>query len=176
MTSPEFTYDCTQCAALCCMAPMIAKSERFPIDKPSGTACQNLECGGMCKIHDDREALGYKGCIDFSCLGAGPVVTNDLFSGKSWQDDDTLREPMTRAFLDLYRVQEARWLLTTAAFMGLPPVKETERKQMLETYDPGPDGWSEARLHAMLDALSPDTVREWLRGLAGGAMMPGQSG
>lgn len=166
MISTEFLHDCSQCAALCCMATVINKSERFAFDKPAATACQNLGPAGHCKIHEDLEDKGCSGCVDFTCLGAGQRVTQDLFDGQSWQDDPKLQEPMTRAFLDLYRVQEARWLLQTAGFMGIPEEKEEERRQMLAIYGPGDAPWTRARLDAALGALSPDVVRRWLRGLA----------
>ncbi len=176
MTSEDFLHDCTRCAALCCMAPQIVKSARFPIDKPAATACPNLDGCGLCRIHDDREAHGFKGCIDFTCLGAGQVVTQDLFGGRSWQDDPALLDPMARAFLDLYRVQEARWLLMTAAFMGLPADREAERKEMARIYEPGPDGWSKPVLDRMLAAQPPNRVRDWLRSLAGAIDPPQQAG
>ncbi len=172
MVNPEFLHDCTQCAALCCMAPHIVKSERFPINKPAATPCHNLMAGGLCKIHAERKDQGYLGCIDFTCLGAGQRVTQQMFGGKSWQDNKDLLEPMARAFLDLYRVQEARWLLQTAAFMGIPPDKEAERVEMLNTYDIGDEDWSREKLDEVLGQLSPDTVRDWLRGLSGGMGMP----
>ena len=174
MVSTEFIHDCSHCAALCCMAPTINKGARFPIDKPACTACPNLMQGGLCKVHADREELGYLGCIDFTCFGAGQRVTQEMFGGRTWQDDPKLQEPMARAFLDLFRVQESRWLLQTAAFMGIPADKEEERRAMLAELEPPADGWTVEALEAMLVRQSPDGVRSWLRSLAGGMPAPGQ--
>lgn len=166
MDTEEFLHDCAQCAGLCCMAPAIHRSSRFPFEKPACTACEHLRPGGGCGVHAQRQEMGYLGCIDFTCLGAGQRVTQQMFGGASWQEDDRLREPMARAFLDLYRVQESRWLLQTAAFMGISPEREKERLEMLEIYaPPGAEGWTTERLDRMLAKLSPDTVRGWLRTL-----------
>ena len=82
--------DCEQCAALCCVALAFDKSEWFPIDKPNGVVCPQLDGSNRCKIYDTREALGYNGCLNFDCHGAGQRVTQEVFGGRSWREDPAL--------------------------------------------------------------------------------------
>lgn len=158
------------------MAPHIVKNERFPFSKPAATPCHNLMEGGLCKIHAEREKGGYHGCISFTCFGAGQLTTQELYDGQHWQKDDKLREPMARDFLDLFQVQEARWMLKTAAFMGLPPEKEAERVELEAALQPNNGIWTKAELTRILGEVPPGRVREWLRGLSSVMGMPGMPG
>lgn len=111
--------DCAQCAALCCIALSFDRSSLFAIDKALGQACPHLDdCGGTCTIHGRRAELGFRGCIEFDCLGAGQRVTQQMFKGRSWITDQSLLVPMCRAFIAVLRAHECLLLLREA--QGLP--------------------------------------------------------
>lgn len=167
MNPSEYRPRCETCAALCCMAPDFVPGARFPEEKPARTPCRHLE-GRACGIYRAREERGYHGCIAFTCYGAGQAVTNDLFGGRDWADEPGLREPMAVAFLRLYAVQEARFMLETLAFSGLSGARDAEREAMLAALDPG-GAWSAARLAAAEAACPPERVRAWIGGLLPGS-------
>ena len=56
--------NCDQCAALCCFALAFDVSDAFPVNKPNGVVCAHLGEGNHCKIYNDREQQGYRGCIE----------------------------------------------------------------------------------------------------------------
>lgn len=128
--------DCTKCAALCCVALALDPSDMFAIDKPAGVACPNLNDGGRCDIHGDLEGCGFLGCVRYDCLGAGPRVTQDLFAGKTWQQDPELRAPMMAAFWKMLRVHAQMSLLVAAGDLPLGPDQETGRLDLLARMQP----------------------------------------
>lgn len=161
-------YDaaCGDCAALCCMAFAFEAGDRFPDAKPRGVPCRHLS-GHRCGIYGERAARGFHGCASFTCFGAGQAVTRGLFGGRSWREDDALREPMAEAFQRLCEVQEARFLLETMAFAGLAAEKEAEREAMLAALDPGGE-WSMAALDRAEAACPPGRARDWMAGIVPG--------
>ncbi|OWU83423.1 pentapeptide repeat-containing protein [Oceanicola sp. 22II-s10i] len=118
MSRPALTADCGNCAALCCVALAFDRGEDFAIDKPAGTPCPNL-AGHACSIHARLDATGFAGCVRYDCTGAGQRVTQDLFAGKSWQDDPALLAPMMAAFSDMRAVHRRLELLTAAEALPL---------------------------------------------------------
>lgn len=136
--------DCSQCAALCCMALAFDKGARFALDKPAGTPCPNLG-HHLCAIHDQLENRGFSGCAAYDCLGAGQRVTQELFAGDSWQDRPELTRPMIDAFAHM-RLLHSLWELLETA-LGLP-LSEAER--------------TEARAHiaAIRAPLNRDTIAD----------------
>lgn len=93
----DLTPDCNNCQGLCCVANMHAADEGFPIefDKPVGIPCEHLELDpatiqGLhkCKIHSQLGRLGWNTCMNFTCNGAGQVVT-DFFKemGVVWSHE-----------------------------------------------------------------------------------------
>lgn len=111
--------DCQRCAALCCFALRIDRSNLFALDKPEGRPCPNLDSHARCSIHNDLDNLGFRGCIDFDCYGAGQRVTQKYFGGRSWQDEPGLRVPMSRMFIAMLRVHESLSLLGAAKRLNL---------------------------------------------------------
>lgn len=67
--------DCKLCDGLCCIALSIKKgTEPF---KSAGDICAHLDCSnGSCNIYKDRKKDGLLVCEDYSCYGAGVVVSN----------------------------------------------------------------------------------------------------
>jgi hypothetical protein len=120
LTPAPLRGDCAQCAALCCVAPAFDRSPMFAIDKPAGEPCPNLDASCRCRIHADRSAQGFAGCVAYDCLGAGQYVTQAMFAGRSWRDDPALLEPMTRAFSAVRQAHEAMLLLDQAKALPLP--------------------------------------------------------
>ena len=111
--------DCTRCAALCCVALAFDCSELFGFDKPAGEPCRHLSGEGRCRIHAERDARGFGGCIAYDCLGAGQYVTQELFGGRSWRDDPALLRPMLDAFAAVREVHELVSILREAAALPL---------------------------------------------------------
>ena len=77
MSSPELSLDddCDHCLGLCCVLLGFSRSPDFAADKPAGVPCPQLDDAYRCTIHDRLDARGYRGCIAFSCFGAGQALT-----------------------------------------------------------------------------------------------------
>ncbi|MEP3047749.1 MAG: hypothetical protein ABJL55_18405 [Roseibium sp.] len=127
----DLTPDCSNCAALCCVVFPFDKSESFRIDKAAGEICSNLSKEGTCTVFEDREELGFKGCISYNCYGAGQRVTQEVFSGRSWRDDGSLTHRMGNALSVLRRIHEQLLLLNSAKQLPLnePELKSHEALQ-----------------------------------------------
>ncbi|WP_135076174.1 hypothetical protein [Terasakiella sp. SH-1] len=93
----KFDYDCSKCAAFCCIALGYEQSDQFPYEKPKNQRCKNLDHCDSCLIHDDLEEKRYKGCIAFSCHGAGPHLVS-LYSKIDWKNDPELTEEVYDKF------------------------------------------------------------------------------
>lgn len=93
----KFSYDCSKCAAFCCIALGYEASDQFPYTKPQNERCKNLDACNRCTIHEDLEAQNYHGCIAFSCHGAGPHLTQ-CYSRLDWENDDKLKQEVYDKF------------------------------------------------------------------------------
>lgn len=82
---PELSADCTRCVGLCCVAAEFARGADFPIDKPAGTACQHLDGGFRCGVHEQLRPLGFRGCAAFDCNGAGQRLTQTRGARADWR-------------------------------------------------------------------------------------------
>lgn len=129
MSRPALTPDCGACAALCCVALAFDKGADFAIDKPAGTPCPNL-AGHACSIHADLADRGFPGCARYDCRGAGQRVTQEVFAGRSWQDDPKRLGPMMAAFRDMRDVQARLELLTAAAALPLATSDAAQRDRL----------------------------------------------
>ncbi len=127
---PALTSDCSNCAALCCVGLTLDKGDLFSFDKPAGTPCPNLS-GHLCKLHDQLESIGNRGCVLYDCAGAGQRVTQLRFNGESWRDDPTLLPAMLRDFDRLKPLHERMRQLVEAETLNLPEPLETERQRLL---------------------------------------------
>jgi hypothetical protein len=117
----HLTADCTRCAALCCVLPAFAASADFAVDKPAGTPCPNLLTDDRCGVHDELRGRGFPGCVVFDCLGAGQLVTQHTFAGRSWRDDPVTAAGMAAVFPVVRQLTELLWHLTEAGTLSADP-------------------------------------------------------
>lgn len=129
MTPPEggdprtsLRADCSQCAALCCVAPAFTRSADFAIDKPAGRACPHLADDFGCTIHRELRDRGFPGCAVFDCFGAGQHVVQVAFAGREWRTDPHLAASMFAVFAVMRQLKELLWYLTESVDK-LPPAR-----------------------------------------------------
>jgi hypothetical protein len=164
--APDFSADCSQCAALCCLALAFDKGPSFAHNKQAGMPCHNLKDADPrqgCSIHKDLTITGYSGCVAYDCLGAGQRVTA-LFD-ETWEEIPRLAGPMMQAFRVMRDVQDLGQMLEASKALPLPQPIQKER-----------DGWitqlkevqtTLGTLHAFETNGTAGQIRSWLRGLAG---------
>lgn len=111
--------DCAHCLGLCCVLLSFAKSADFAADKPAGVPCQNLDSTHRCQIHASLRDSGYRGCVAYTCFGAGPTLTRAA-AGSTWEDDAATRSLLERAFPQARQLHELAWYLREAAGHPLP--------------------------------------------------------
>lgn len=107
---PEKRSDCDRCAALCCIAYASEKTPGFAAEKEAGEPCPNLDSCGECKIYSQRVELGFSGCLEYECFGAGQHVVQHRFGGKDWRDDPAILSPMLEAFLQTRKACDLLYL------------------------------------------------------------------
>lgn len=134
-SSLSLQSDCSNCAALCCVTFEFEVSDDFAISKPAETACPNLDEHSQCKVHDKLEEQGFRGCAVYECHGAGQRVTQELFEGRSWQQDPTLLQPMSRSFRQVRRLHELLMLLETAGTLPLSLEDDAARVALVKSVD-----------------------------------------
>ncbi|NGP19451.1 hypothetical protein [Devosia aurantiaca] len=127
---PELEADCDRCFGLCCTALSFSRPDGFGHDKPAGILCHFLAGDYRCSIHPRREDLGYEGCIDFTCLGAGQRASQQ-FATQNWQRDPTTRRQMFARFAQLLKLQEIRQALIQAKGLVVSDQQEEERGMLL---------------------------------------------
>ena len=98
--------DCANCFGLCCVALAFSRSVDFPVDKPAGEPCTNLDPHDACRIHPELRDRGWKGCTVFDCSGAGQKVSRHTFAGRSWRDDAETQRAMFATFPVVRRLHE----------------------------------------------------------------------
>lgn len=161
MQLPELTEDCSQCAALCCLAYPFEADEDFAILKQADRACPNLGQDFRCTIHAELTPCGFGGCVAYSCAGAGQRVTQELFEGETWKEDPDLLHHMTHALRVLRPIHEALLVLQEIAALKLPPELHDQRKDLTKALCPdNPSSiwdFEEDRVQEALVAL-PDFV------------------
>ncbi len=133
---PVLTEDCSRCAALCCVAYPFEEHEDFGLTKDTDVVCPNLGSGFGCTIHEKLTASGFRGCVAYSCAGAGQRVTQDLFDGETWRDDPDLLTHMTYALRVLRPIHEALLILQEAAALPLPEDLQAERLAIMAALCP----------------------------------------
>lgn len=126
----RFEGDCENCFALCCVALSFQRSADFGHDKPSGQACHFLQQDYRCRIHPQKEALGYEGCLDFDCFGAGQRASAG-FAGLNFAGDPSVARVLYARFAQLLAVQEMRQALVDAEDLSLGREQETLRVDLL---------------------------------------------
>jgi len=101
----KFDYNCTKCAAFCCIALQFKQEDHFPYDKEKDVPCKHLDDCFSCTVHTELSERGYQGCIDFSCHGAGPHLTQ-LYAKEDWQSNPEKTQEVYEKFHFLRAVFE----------------------------------------------------------------------
>jgi hypothetical protein len=122
-----FDDTCSACVGLCCVGLALGRSHDFPFDKPAGTPCRNLTADHRCVVHDDLLVGGYRGCVTYSCFGAGPLVTRAQ-APATWRDGPAAAHRMFTAFHAVRALQELRWHV--AAALAAPSLPADLREQL----------------------------------------------
>jgi hypothetical protein len=120
-TAPgTFDDDCAACVGLCCVGLAFGRSHDFPFDKPAGTPCRNLDGDHRCRVHAQLLDGGYRGCVTYTCFGAGPLVTRAQ-APDTWRDGARAAERMFFAFHAVRALQELGWHVAAALAAPVPP-------------------------------------------------------
>lgn len=164
MDSALLQDDCTQCSGLCCLALSFEKSNLFAIDKNAGSPCPNLTGDARCAIHNDLDEKGFAGCIRYSCLGAGQRVTQEVFQGRSWQQNRALLTPMMEAFQTMRQVQELLQLLIEADKLALGEEKKQRLDRFARALQPK-GGWTTQALKSFETGSIAGDIGSFLRSL-----------
>lgn len=109
---PAHAHDCAACHSLCCVAPLITVRRGFAFDKALYAPCPHLDVGrARCRVHDRLARIGNHGCLDYTCHGAGPLVTaHALARGVDWRvlaADHPARREVLERFLELHALLSA---------------------------------------------------------------------
>lgn len=112
------------------MALSFDKGPDFAFDKNADEPCRHLN-GHLCSIHDRLKEKGFRGCVAYDCLGAGNRVVQEVFGGRSWQDDPRLARPMMEAFAGMREVHKRIDLLRAAETLPLSRQNEQLRRDFL---------------------------------------------
>ncbi|WP_453989913.1 pentapeptide repeat-containing protein [Bacillus nitroreducens] len=128
--------DCSACFGLCCTALNIVASSDFPINKPAGTPCTNLQSNYSCQIHSQLRDHGFKGCTVFDCLGAGQVVSQVTFKGQSWRENPEIAKNMFDVFPIMEQIHEMIAYVAEALTYEIPDdITDKLGKQLKELQD-----------------------------------------
>lgn len=111
-TQLDLRSDCARCVGLCCVAPGFTRSSAFAFDKRAGTPCRNLGADYRCGIHTELRERGMGGCTVYECFGGGQKVSQHLYAGRSWRDDQATAADMFADFWAVQNVHELLWYLT----------------------------------------------------------------
>ncbi len=151
--------DCSKCASLCCVSLAFDKSDLFAIDKANGQPCPHLTGKGRCLIHSNLTDEGFVGCVRYSCNGAGQRVTQEVFGGRSWQDETDLLVPMMASFKVMGEVHGLLILLREAKKLALP-ISYKDSLEQLEAKLTPEKTWTVDALEVLsLEAISADVHR-----------------
>lgn len=120
----EFRSDCDACVGLCCVALPLTRGADFPIDKPAGVRCPNLDDDARCARHATLRNDGFRGCVAYECFGAGQQVTAEIRAADELGDRDA-RDGLVAAFPSVQRLQELRYLVAEANALIEPLVGST---------------------------------------------------
>lgn len=153
--------DCERCAGLCCVAFAFDVEQGYPKDKPNGVACEHLGTNNRCSIYESRVQSGFASCEHYDCLGAGQVVTQDIFEGQDWRSDPQVRSDMVMAFVALYRVHELKLLLEEVDRLDLSIEDQRIRDHYWSWLEPA-DGWTSEGLRAFERQDREQEIRSYL--------------
>ncbi|MGH2722350.1 MAG: hypothetical protein ACRDJO_12230 [Actinomycetota bacterium] len=147
------TPDCERCCGLCCVAPALAASPDFAIDKRAGEPCPNLTGHFRCRIHDRLRAEGFRGCVAYDCYGAGQKVTQVTFGGRDWRRSPEFAPQMFEVFGVMRQVHALLLHLTQALRLGAAEPLHAELRRKLEQLEGHSMQGPEALLHLDVRSL-----------------------
>ncbi len=156
----DLRADCSQCSGLCCVALPFGRSRDFAVTKPAGEPCRNLAPDFRCSIHPTLRASGWPGCTVFDCFGAGQLVTQHSFEGRTWRTDAELAPQIFSTFEVMRRVQEVRYYLETLRGAALPAELRKDLDVMTTRVEAlamrtSPHAASPEEVHALHAEVSP---------------------
>jgi hypothetical protein len=164
MNDVTFVADCEKCFGLCCTALSFERSDQFGHDKLGGQPCQFLQSDFRCRIHAQREDLGYGGCEAFDCLGAGQRASA-AFAALNWRNDSGVARRLYARFSQLLLLQELRQALHTAASLDISAGQHAKRLRLLEMVGREADSGAQTVTDAAQRALGEG--KSFLKSLAG---------
>ena len=163
MDDVTFASDCQKCFGLCCTALSFERSDQFGHDKLGGQPCQFLQSDFRCRIHAQREDLGYGGCEAFDCLGAGQRASA-AFAPLNWRGDSGVARRLHARFSQLMLLQEMQQALQTAAGLDISPDQHVQRQKLLELVEAEAESGAQDLTNSAQRALNE--AKNFLRGLA----------
>lgn len=110
----DLKSDCLNCFGLCCVSLPFMKSSDFPYDKGSGEPCRHLCSDHRCSIHESLRDKGFRGCVSYECFGAGQKVSQVVYKGKDWREDNRMAEEMFSVFPVVQQLHEMLFYLKQA--------------------------------------------------------------
>ena len=104
--------DCSACHSFCCVAPRIMPEHGFAFEKPALVPCRYLLTQPFsCIIHEHLAEHRCHGCVDYTCHGAGPLLTEYArVQGYSWAGlapGERRRDELLERFLALHALFSA---------------------------------------------------------------------
>ena len=133
--SYRLVSDCSRCSGLCCIALYCFKSDGFPQNKPIGKPCINLMDNFKCRIHNDLENKGMKGCIGYDCFGAGQYLTEDVYCGVTWKTQLERVKEICDLYMLIYRMFQLRFFLYESKKLASSEILLPEIEQLLKEND-----------------------------------------
>lgn len=102
----RYQHNCNDCQGICCILPK-QETPEFPQEKNCNTKCIHLAETFRCKIHNTLNQEKFQSCINFSCHGAGQLVSR-VFRRKMEFVNDSLqvKENMAHDFKILRIIHE----------------------------------------------------------------------
>lgn len=135
------------------MALAFDRGREFAFSKNPGEPCRNLS-EHSCTIHHKLSKTGFEGCVTYDCLGAGNRVVQEVFAGRSWQQDPRLVGPMMEAFAAMREVHKRIDRLRAAQDFVLDPEDDQTRAQLLAQLEN--KQWDEDELNKFHTGLALD--------------------
>ncbi|WP_195266255.1 pentapeptide repeat-containing protein [Clostridium sp. 1001275B_160808_H3] len=114
MNYKELQPECEKCFGLCCVALYFSSMDGFPVNKDAGKPCINLAGNFKCKVHENLNKKGLKGCIAYDCIGAGQKVAQVTYSGHDWKEKPESSKEMFDVFIIMKQLHEMLWYLNEA--------------------------------------------------------------
>ncbi len=163
---PELEANCSRCTGLCCVAYPFVDGEKFGYEKPADKACKHLGPDCRCSIHENREEMGFKGCILFDCHGAGQRVVNEVFHYVNWQTEGVESGEILQAFRSLTRVHAALAQLKLLEDLPLTTDQQKSFRALFEELEPA-QGWTAQSLAELSPSKAEQAVQNYAKSLMG---------